>query len=127
MCCAPVDADAAGHEGDQGAGNEGGAYKDGGAVLCHAEAAGLAADADGPAAALTAAAHLVVLPAAACDARIGGGVGAWGRWAWLRTARGRLHLEFRVMTWVCSSCYSAHIQHPVLQQKTTGAKSWLQI
>jgi len=79
VCCAPVDADATGHKGDQGAGNEGGAYEDGGAILCHAEAAGLAADADRPTAALVAAAHLVVLPTAACYARIGGWVGAWGR------------------------------------------------
>lgn len=49
---APVDADAAGHEGDERASDEGGAHKDGGAVLRHAEAAGLAADADGSAAAL---------------------------------------------------------------------------
>ena len=65
---APVDADAASHEGDERASDEGGAHKDGRAVLRHAEAARLAADADGPAATLRGPAHLVVLTATACYA-----------------------------------------------------------
>ncbi len=81
----PVDADAAGHEGDEGARNERGADKDGSAVLRHAEASGLTADADGAAAAgLAVAAIAVVLAAAARHIDRG----AWRvqrRWRALRT------------------------------------------
>ena len=68
MLSAPVDADAACHEGDQGARDQSGAHKDGRAVLRQAEAARLAADGHRPAAALRAAANLIVLAAAACYA-----------------------------------------------------------